>query len=60
MVFSSQFYFKQSVAAISSMKNCITFKTIAVSVMIKLAIHGFCIHTQISHDHVFKEKSKRI
>ena len=60
MIFSSQFYLKQGVAAISSMKNCITFKAIAVSVMIKLAIQGFCIHTQVSHGQVLKEKSKCI
>ena len=58
MIFSSQFHLKQSVAAITTMKNCITFKAIAVSVMIKLAIQGFCIHTQVSHGHVLKEKAK--
>ena len=60
MLFSSQFHFKQSVAAITTMKNSITFKTIAVSVMIKLSIQGFCIHTQVSYGHVLKEKAECI
>ena len=34
MIFSSQFHLKQSVAAITTMKNRIAFKAIAVSVMI--------------------------
>ena len=60
MIFASQFYLKQSVAAVTTMKNRITFKPIAISIMIKLAIQGFCIHTQVSHGHVLKEKSKCI
>ncbi len=60
MIFSSQFHLKQSVTAITTMKNGVALKAIAVSVMIKMAIQGFCIHTQVSHGHVLKKKSKRI
>ena len=58
MILSSQFHLKQSVATITTMKNRITFKAIAVSIMIKLAIQCFCIHTQVSHGHVLKEKAE--
>ena len=60
MIFSSQFHLKKSVAAITTMKNCIAFKAIAVPIMIKLTIQCFCIHTQVAHGHVLKEKAECI
>lgn len=39
-------------------KNRIAFKAIAVSVMIKLAIQSFCIHTQVTYGQVLKEKAE--
>ena len=58
MIFSSQLHLKQSVASITTMQHRITFKATAVSVMIKLAVQGFCIHTQVSYGHILKEKAE--
>ena len=60
MLFASQLYFKKSITTIPPMKNGVTFKPVAVSIMKQLTIQSLSIYTQVSHCHIFKEETKRV